>query len=82
MGILNGRLYLEGNFIYSNLYIKNGIIDTVSTSILDCKEKYDAKGKMVLPGFIDAHVHFNLGVGENVSIDDFLKVQKRQLWEG
>ncbi|GEA31122.1 amidohydrolase family protein [Clostridium diolis] len=77
MGILNGRLYLEGNFIYSNLYIKNGIIDTVSTSILECREKYDAKGKMVLPGFIDAHVHFNLGVGENVSIDDFFEGSKK-----
>lgn len=82
MGILNGRLYLEGNFIYSNLYIKNGIIDTVSTSILDCKEKYDAKGKMVLPGFIDAHVHFNLGVGENVSIDDFFEGSKKAAMGG
>lgn len=82
LGILNGRLYLEGNFIYSNLYIKNGTIDTISTSILDCKEKYDAKGKMVLPGFIDAHVHFNLGVGENISSDDFFEGSKKAAMGG
>lgn len=71
LGILNGRLYLEGKCIKSNLYIKNGIIDTISTSYLECIEKYDAKDNMVLPGLIDAHVHFNLGVGANVSEDDF-----------
>jgi len=71
LGILNGRLYLEGKFIENNLYIKDGIIDTITTSYLESKENYDAKGKMVLPGFIDAHVHFNLGVGSNVSEDDF-----------
>lgn len=71
LGILNGRLYLEGKCIKSNLYIKNGIIDTISTSYLECIEEYDAKDNMVLPGLIDAHVHFNLGVGANVSEDDF-----------
>lgn len=71
LGILNGRLYLEGKCIKSNLYIKNGIIDTISTSYLECIEEYDTKDNMVLPGLIDAHVHFNLGVGANVSEDDF-----------
>ena len=63
LGILNGKVYLEGKFVESNLYIKNGSIDTITTSNLESTENYDAKGKMVLPGFIDAHVHFNLGVG-------------------
>lgn len=31
---------------------------------------------MVLPGFIDAHVHFNLGVGANVSEDNFFDGSK------
>lgn len=77
LGILNGRLYLEGNFVESNLYIKDGVIDTITKSNLECKEIYDAKGKMVLPGFIDAHVHFNLGFGENVSEDDFFNGSKK-----
>lgn len=37
---------------------------------------------MVLPGFIDAHVHFNLGVGENVSIDDFFEGSKKAAMGG
>lgn len=32
---------------------------------------------MVLPGFIDAHVHFNLGVGKKVSEDDFYNGSKK-----
>jgi dihydropyrimidinase len=77
LGILNGRVYLEGSFIESSLYIKDGVIDTITKSNLDCKEIYDAKGKMVLPGFIDAHVHFNLGVGAKVSEDDFFNGSKK-----
>ena len=77
LGILNGRLYLEESFIESNLYIKDGVIDTITKSNLDCKEIYDAKGKMVLPGFIDAHVHFNLGIGAKVSEDDFFNGSKK-----
>lgn len=55
----------------SNLYLKNGIIDSISNSYFLCKEECNARGNMVLPGFIDAHVHFNLRVGNNVSEDDF-----------
>lgn len=76
LGILNGRLYLEGSFVKSNLYIRNGIIDTITTSDLESTEKYDASGKMILPGFIDSHVHFNLGVSENISRDDFFNGSK------
>lgn len=82
LGIINGRLYLDGKFINSNLYIKNGIIEAIATSNLDCKEKYDAKGKMILPGFIDPHVHFNLGVGVNVSEDDFFEGSKKAAMGG
>ncbi|WP_070001098.1 amidohydrolase family protein [Cellulosilyticum sp. I15G10I2] len=70
-GILDGSIYSEGEIITGNLYIKNGKIDTISPSYLACKETYDAKGKLVLPGFIDPHVHFQLTVGENTSADDF-----------
>ncbi len=82
LGILNGRLYLNGSFTQSNLYIKNGVIDTITKSHLESTEKYDVQGKMVLPGFIDAHVHFNLGVGANVSEDDFFSGSKKAAMGG
>jgi dihydropyrimidinase len=71
LGILNGKLYLNGEFIYANLYCKAGKIDTITNSFLPCEKEYDAAGKLVLPGFIDPHVHFQLSVGANTSKDDF-----------
>ncbi len=70
-GILNGRVYLNGEFIFANLYCKNRKIDTITASFLPCEKEYDADGKLVLPGFIDPHVHFQLSVGANTSKDDF-----------
>lgn len=71
LGILNGKLYLDGNFVNANLYIKSGKIIDISTSFQKCKEEIDATGKVVLPGFIDPHVHFELNLGKYTSVDDF-----------
>lgn len=71
LGILNGKVYVDGTFINTNIYVKEGKITAVSTQKLPCKDEVDAKGCMVLPGLIDPHVHFKLGVGERVSSDDF-----------
>lgn len=71
LGILNGRLYLDGVFTAGNLYCKDGKVSAVTTARLDCAKTVDAAGKWVLPGFIDPHVHFALTVGENTSGDDF-----------
>ncbi len=70
-GIVNGRVYIDGEFYEENLYVKNGKIETITKAFLPCKKEYDAKGRMVLPGFIDPHVHFHLTVGANTSKDDF-----------
>lgn len=70
-GIVNGRIYIEGKLIEGNLYVKDGKVNTISKDFLPCKNEFDAKGKMILPGFIDPHVHFHLTVGANTSKDDF-----------
>ena len=70
-GLLNGRIYINGEFITGNLYIKDGKVNTISESYFKCKEEYDVAGKLVLPGFIDPHVHFQLTVGSHTSLDDF-----------
>jgi dihydropyrimidinase len=67
----NGTIYLNGEFVNSNLYIKDGKIFDITKSNLDSKYCYDVSGKMILPGFIDPHVHFNLNVGKYTSVDDF-----------
>lgn len=71
LGIINGRIYLEGSWVNGNIYIKDGKVAAVSDTVLEASEEYDAEGKMVLPGFIDPHVHFELTVGSHTSADDF-----------
>ncbi|MEG2935947.1 MAG: amidohydrolase family protein, partial [Clostridium sp.] len=72
LAIINGKIYQDGMFINSNLYIREGVIANVSTDLFEAEKNYDAKGNYVLPGFIDPHVHFNLRVGGGrASSDDF-----------
>ena len=71
LGILNGKVYVNGEFIKANVYIKNGKIYDISKSQLESKKYYDISGKYLLPGFIDPHVHFHLDLGKYISADDF-----------
>ncbi len=67
----NGKIYLNGEFLDSNIYIKEGRIFDITLSEIPSKEIYDVSGKILLPGFIDPHVHFELNVGRYTSVDDF-----------
>lgn len=71
LGIINGKVYIEGQFTELNIYIKNGRVEALTKNYLPCEEEFDAEGAKVLPGFIDPHVHFHLKVGKNTSKDDF-----------
>lgn len=77
LGIINGKVYIDGSFCNVNLYVKDEVICSISKEKQNCLKEVDAKGCMVLPGFIDPHVHFQLGVGERTSSDDFLTGSKR-----
>lgn len=82
LGIVNGNIYLEGKWIEGNLYIHNQKIAAISQSFLPCKEEYDAKERIVMPGLIDAHVHFALTVGKYTSKDDFYTGSKAAAYGG
>jgi len=71
LGIINGKIYMDGEFSNANIYIKGEKISCVTSERLQCKKEVDAGGCMILPGLIDPHVHFHLGVGDCVSSDDF-----------
>lgn len=60
LGIVNGRAYLDGRLQPLNLYVKDGRIADLTTACHAAQEEYDARGRMVLPGFIDPHVHFSM----------------------
>lgn len=72
LGIINGEIYIDGSFVKKNLYVENEKIAAMTNTLEDCNRTIDASGLKVLPGFIDPHVHFALGVGANVSKDDFI----------
>ena len=71
LGIINGRVYTDLGFIYTNVYVSDGKIAALSNEIFPCKNIDDADGAKILPGLIDPHVHFSLTVGNNTSSDDF-----------
>jgi len=57
MLIKNGLVFIEGNFYKTNILIKGSKISEISNEATDSKV-IDAKGKFVIPGIIDCHVHF------------------------
>lgn len=82
LGIINGRIYLNGEFVRANLYCRHGVITEITTQRLECQEEVDAKGDMVLPGLIDPHVHFHLGMGASVNQDDFERGSQKAILGG
>jgi predicted amidohydrolase YtcJ len=69
--VYNARIYtVDASFSKTEaMVVANGkIIATGKTALLrktyKCKEEYNANGKFIYPGFIDAHAHFlNYGLG-------------------
>ena len=57
--IANANLVNEGSSRPTDLFIKNGRIEKIDSSLTDqsADTVIDAKGKALLPGMIDCHVH-------------------------
>ncbi len=51
--------------------MKSGKIAAISEGFAACRQEYDVAGKMVLPGFIDPHVHFSMDAGKYTTADTF-----------
>ncbi|OGO78135.1 MAG: dihydropyrimidinase, partial [Clostridiales bacterium GWB2_37_7] len=70
--IKNGKIATAGDLFYGDISIVDGIIMEIGTSL---KGSYDneinAFGKLVIPGGVDVHTHFNLHTGSVVARDDF-----------
>ena len=57
LGVLNGRIYSPEGLRTIDLWIRNGRIAAFGGSHR-AEDEIDARGLIVLPGAIDAHVHF------------------------
>ena len=74
--IINARVLTENGFENKDIYIDGG---KITSACANCDEIIDANGKMLLPGFMDIHIHgvcghdFNDGNAEGLDvISDFL----------
>ncbi len=70
LAIINGKVYINGEFTKTNVYVLGDKIAAIDENILLAKHTYDASERLVLPGLIDPHVHFALG-SKIRSVDDF-----------
>jgi dihydropyrimidinase len=71
LAVRGGKVYIEGDFVETNVYINDGKIVKLTDETLSSKEEIDARGLFVLPGLIDPHVHMALDLGAITSCDDF-----------
>jgi dihydropyrimidinase len=71
--IKNGAIVTADSTIEADLAVKDGKILAIGKNLAAEKgtEVVDAKGKMVLPGAIDAHTHLAMPFGGTISSDDY-----------
>lgn len=81
--IKNGSLVTETGIINADLLIENEKIVQINSHIAKMPNDtvVDANGKIVMPGIIDAHVHYNMKTAEGRTIDNYETVQLQQLLE-
>lgn len=73
LALLNGIL-CDGHSTYqANIYVTGEKITAVTPFGVElvAEKKLDCSGKIVVPGFIDPHVHLGLDLGKYTSSDDF-----------
>lgn len=69
--IKNGLIVLENETMKGDILVNGETIDKIAPSIdVPADKVIDASGKVVVPGGIDVHTHFNLDVG-SIATDDF-----------
>ena len=79
----NGMVVSGNGSKKQDVLIQDGIIMEVSDSILASDaEQVDVTGKILFPGFIDAHTHFDLEVSNTITADNFATGTKAAILGG
>ncbi|XP_059057797.1 dihydropyrimidinase isoform X2 [Achroia grisella] len=73
--IKNGRVVNDDGMEDADVYIEDGVIKQVGRNLIipGGTRTIDATGKLVMPGGIDPHTHFELEMMGAKSVDDFYK---------
>lgn len=79
--IKNGTVVTSTESFLCDVAVKDGKIAAMAQNIeADAKEIYDAAGKLVLPGALDAHTHMAMPFGGTVSADSYMVYSCCCLW--
>jgi dihydropyrimidinase len=70
--IKNGRIITAVDDYVADILIENETIAVIGLKLeMEADKTIDAKGKLVIPGGIDAHTHLDMPFGGTTSADDF-----------
>uniref|UniRef100_A0A1Y1JZK4 dihydropyrimidinase n=1 Tax=Photinus pyralis TaxID=7054 RepID=A0A1Y1JZK4_PHOPY len=76
--IKNGKVVNEDDIVEEDVYIEDGIIKQLGRNLIipGGTRVIDARGKLVIPGGIDPHTHFEFEFMNTTSVDDFYQGTK------
>ncbi|KAK5639239.1 hypothetical protein RI129_011731 [Pyrocoelia pectoralis] len=76
--IKNGKVVNEDEIIEEDVYIEDGIIKQLGRNLIipGGTRVIDARGKLVIPGGIDPHTHFEFEFMNTTTVDDFYQGTK------
>jgi len=82
--IKNGKIVNEDGSVDSDVFVEDGVIKQLGRNLIipGGTRVIDARGKLVMPGGIDPHVHFQFEFMGCVSADDFYQGTKAAIAGG
>lgn len=81
--IRNGTVATAADVFKADIAVKDGVIVQIGTGLGPAEREIDAKGRYVLPGGIDSHVHISQPSGAGVTMaDDFESGTRSALFGG
>src|SRR5437764_7826374 len=70
--IKNGRVITAVDDYFADVFVEGERITQIGASlVVNADRTIDATGKLVIPGGIDPHTHFDMPFGGTTSADDF-----------